>query len=85
MNASIGNGRLRKWLSNAVPAGVVPEHTVDSGGEVRLTSSWSRQFHGVRAASGPTWVARGVRAGSRASPSTPGHLPRRLSKLWFSS
>jgi hypothetical protein len=37
------NGRLRKWLENSVPAGVVMVQRADSGGEVRLTSFWSRQ------------------------------------------
>jgi hypothetical protein len=34
-------GRLRKWLENAVPV-VVSVQRTDSGGEVRLTSFWSR-------------------------------------------
>jgi hypothetical protein len=37
------NGRLRKWLENGV-AVVVSEQRTDSGGEVRLTSFWSRHW-----------------------------------------
>ena len=36
------NGWLLKWLVNVVPV-VVSVQVADSGGEVRLTSFWSRQ------------------------------------------
>jgi hypothetical protein len=37
------NGRLKKWLVKVVPV-VVSVHRADSGGEVRLTSFWSRHW-----------------------------------------
>ena len=50
MESSIRNGSLKKWLSNAGEALV---QRVDSGGEVRLTSFWSRHWYGAPAWS--TW------------------------------
>ena len=78
------NGALPKWLS-AIPC--APSWQVlDSGGEVRLTSSCSRQPYGV-----PSWavcvVVAAVASGSPSTcwPLTGPQPPYRLSKEWFSS
>ena len=73
------NGRLRKWLENSVPV-VVSVHRADRGGEVRLTSFWSRHWYGVPA--WLTWVV--LDRGASRRPRTRSHMPYRLSKLWFS-
>ena len=37
----------RKWLLKSTPLGVVPSHTLVSGGTVKLTSSWRRHEYGA--------------------------------------
>src|SRR3954454_11005627 len=77
---SMLNGALVKWLWNVVPV-VESVHVTDNGGDVRLTSSWSRQSYRL-----PAWLTWTVwLVDVLCRPFTPGHRPYRLSKLWFSS
>jgi hypothetical protein len=61
---------LEKWLLNAVPV-VVSVQVVLSGGDVRLTSFWSRHWYGVPL--WPTW--RVCAASACARPVTPSQPP----------
>src|SRR5438105_8920109 len=68
--ASIENGAFLKWLANALPV-VVSVHLADSGGEVRLTSFWSKHLYGT-----PPWLTWMVLARDASRrPLTPSHPP----------
>ena len=77
------NGWLANGLWTVEPSGSVQGFPGSGSGDARLTSFCSRHWSFLPVVS--TWVLRGVLPGFLLSPSTPGQLPKRLSKLWFSS